>query len=136
VVVRVAADTVVSPTLLRQLVPYFRDGAVGGVTGMSLPMNARSWLGCMRLIEVHYNIGFVRSAQSALDVVMVMPGVLASYRRELLVALAASARASAARTPTSRSASVGSAIGSSTTPGSECRPRCGSESGTASGPEP
>jgi cellulose synthase/poly-beta-1,6-N-acetylglucosamine synthase-like glycosyltransferase len=63
VVVRVAADTVVSPTLLRQLVPYFRDGAVGGVTGMSLPMNARSWLGCMRLIEVHYNIGFVRSAQ-------------------------------------------------------------------------
>jgi cellulose synthase/poly-beta-1,6-N-acetylglucosamine synthase-like glycosyltransferase len=87
VVVRVDADTVVSPTLLRQLVPYFRDGAVGGVTGMSLPMNARSWLGCMRLIEVHYNIGFVRSAQSALDVVMVMPGVLASYRRELLVAL-------------------------------------------------
>lgn len=87
VVVRVDADTVVSSTLLGQLAPYFRDPAVGGVTGMSVPKNPRSWLGCMRLIEVHYNIGFMRCAQSALDVVMVMPGVLASYRRELLVEL-------------------------------------------------
>jgi cellulose synthase/poly-beta-1,6-N-acetylglucosamine synthase-like glycosyltransferase len=87
VIVRVDADTVVSPSLLRQLVPYFQDPTVGGVSGMSVPRNPRSWLGCMRLIEVYYNIAFVRSAQSAVDVVMVMPGVLASYRRDLVVEL-------------------------------------------------
>jgi cellulose synthase/poly-beta-1,6-N-acetylglucosamine synthase-like glycosyltransferase len=87
VVVRVDADTVVSPMLLQQLVPYFWDPRVGGVTGLPLTKNSSSWFARIRLIEVYYNVAFVRAAQGALDSIMVMPGILASYRRELATRL-------------------------------------------------
>ncbi len=87
VVVRVDADTVVSPALLQQLVPYFWDPTVGGVTGLPLTKNPSGWFARIRLIEVYYNVAFVRAAQGALDSIMVMPGILASYRRELATRL-------------------------------------------------
>lgn len=86
-VVRIDADTVVPPDVLEALVPHFADPAVGGVGGVPLPHNPTSWFGRMRRIEVYTNVGFIRIAQSAVDAVTVLPGMLVAYRRELLVKL-------------------------------------------------
>lgn len=87
IVVRVDADTVVLPSLLRKLIPYFSDQAVGGVGGLPLPRNSSFLLTRMRSIEVYYNIGFQRVGQCAIDGIMVIPGILSMYRRELLTEL-------------------------------------------------
>jgi cellulose synthase/poly-beta-1,6-N-acetylglucosamine synthase-like glycosyltransferase len=85
VVVRIDADTLVAPSLLREIVPWFWDPSVGGATGLPLPKpTTPRWLHPLRMIEVYYGIAFLRVAQSAADGVMVMPGPVASYRRELL----------------------------------------------------
>jgi cellulose synthase/poly-beta-1,6-N-acetylglucosamine synthase-like glycosyltransferase len=87
ILVRVDADTLVPPSLLRRLVPLFQDPEVGAVGGLPLPKQAASWLGSIRTVEVLYNIGFLRLAQGAVDGVMVVPGMLAAYRRRLVVRL-------------------------------------------------
>jgi cellulose synthase/poly-beta-1,6-N-acetylglucosamine synthase-like glycosyltransferase len=87
ILVRVDADTLVPPSFLRRLVPLFRDPAVGAVGGLPLPKQSASWLGSIRTVEVLYNVGFLRVAQGAVDGVMVVPGMLAAYRRRLVVRL-------------------------------------------------
>jgi cellulose synthase/poly-beta-1,6-N-acetylglucosamine synthase-like glycosyltransferase len=85
VVVRIDADTLAAPSLLEELVPWFWDPSVGGVSGLPLPKaSTRGWLYPLRIMEVYYGIAFLRVAQSAADGVMVMPGAVASYRRQLL----------------------------------------------------
>jgi cellulose synthase/poly-beta-1,6-N-acetylglucosamine synthase-like glycosyltransferase len=81
IVVRIDADTLVQPELLGQLLPWFEDPRVGGVTGMAWPTRRDSWIARIRIMEVVYNVGFLRLAQAAVDAVMVMPGILAAYRR-------------------------------------------------------
>jgi glycosyltransferase involved in cell wall biosynthesis len=87
ILVRVDADTLVPRSLLRRLVPLFRDPEVGAVGGLPLPKGSASWLGSIRTVEVLYNVGFLRVAQAAVDGVMVVPGMLAAYRRRLVVRL-------------------------------------------------
>lgn len=84
ILVRVDADTVVPPTLLLEVVPYFRDPAVGGVSGLPLPKDLSYWFARMRAVEVYTNIGFGRVAQGCFDGVLVLPGIMAAFRRELL----------------------------------------------------
>ena len=87
IVVRVDADTLVEASLLPDLIPYFWDGNIGGVAGIPLPYDRRSWIARMRTLEVYYNVAIKRFAQNALDAVMVLPGFMVAYRRELLVKL-------------------------------------------------
>lgn len=87
VVVRVDADSLVEPFVLQKLVPYFWNPRVGGVAGLPLPRNSRSWIGRMRTMEVYYNVAVKRCVQNALDAVMVLPGFMVAYRRELLLGL-------------------------------------------------
>lgn len=85
VVVRIDADTVVAPSLLEVVVPWFWDRNVGGVGGFPLPKRIKPrWLYSLQLIELYYAIAFFRVAQSALDGITVMPGSIAAYRRRLL----------------------------------------------------
>lgn len=84
VVVRVDADTLVLPALLPRLVPWFWDESVGGVSGLAFPTDASYWFARMRILELYYNVGFIRGAQGAVDAIMVLPGLLASYRRDVL----------------------------------------------------
>ncbi len=86
VVVRIDADTLVSPTLLQNIVPWYWDPSVGGVSGLPLPKRSTTprWLYPLRSIEVHYGAAFLRVAQTAADGVMVMPGLIASYRRRVI----------------------------------------------------
>lgn len=83
-VVRVDADTIVLPTFLQKTVPHFWDPSVGGASGLPLPKNPSSWLGRLRTIEVYYGVAFLRVGHGAMDAVMVLPGMAAAYRRELL----------------------------------------------------
>jgi cellulose synthase/poly-beta-1,6-N-acetylglucosamine synthase-like glycosyltransferase len=87
VLVRIDADTVVEPSLLERLLPHFRDDSVGAVGGLALPKRTSSWLGTLRTMEVLYGVGFLRLAQGAVDGLTVVPGMLAAYRRRLLVRL-------------------------------------------------
>ena len=87
VLVRIDADTVVEPSLLVRLLPHFRDDSVGAVGGLALPKRTSSWLGTLRTMEVLYGVGFLRLAQGAVEGLMVVPGMLAAYRRRLLVQL-------------------------------------------------
>ena len=86
VVVRIDADTLVSPSLLENIVPWYWDPSVGGVSGLPLPKRSSTprWLYPLRLIEVYYGAAFLRVAQTAADGVMVMPGLIASYRRRVM----------------------------------------------------
>jgi cellulose synthase/poly-beta-1,6-N-acetylglucosamine synthase-like glycosyltransferase/SRSO17 transposase len=88
IVVRIDADTLVEPSVLENLVPWFWDPSIGGVGGMPLPKrSAPRWLYPLRIIEVYYGVLFLRVAQGAADAVLVMPGLIAAYRRELLLEL-------------------------------------------------
>jgi cellulose synthase/poly-beta-1,6-N-acetylglucosamine synthase-like glycosyltransferase len=84
VILRVDADTPSTPSLLVQLMPYFSDANVGIVGGMPLPKDMESFYGRMRAIEVYYNIGYSRIAQSAVDSLLCVPGIQTAYRREAL----------------------------------------------------
>ena len=101
IVIRINADTMVTPSMLDAVVPWFWDESVGGVSGLPLPNEATPrWLYPLRIAEVYYGVAFLRVAQGAVDAIMVMPGMIAAYRRALVEELAASRRASMARTPT------------------------------------
>jgi cellulose synthase/poly-beta-1,6-N-acetylglucosamine synthase-like glycosyltransferase len=87
IIVRIDADTVVAPSILGRLVPHFGDVRVGAVGGLALPKGPRSWLGSLRTMEVLYSAGFFRLAQGALEGVVVVPGMLAAYRRLVVLRL-------------------------------------------------
>lgn len=84
IVVRVDADTVVSPDLLSRAIPHFADAGVGAVSGLPLPLEPRPLLAKLRAIEVYLNQGFVRLGMSAVDGVLSLSGVFSAYRRECL----------------------------------------------------
>jgi cellulose synthase/poly-beta-1,6-N-acetylglucosamine synthase-like glycosyltransferase len=84
ITVRVDADTVVAPSLVRQLVPHFADAMVGAVGGLTLPYHNRTLIDRMRAIEVFENAGFKRVAQAGVDAVVVVPGIMAAYRTWVL----------------------------------------------------
>lgn len=87
VVVRVDADTFVTPTLLSRLAPHFRDPLVGGVGTVPLPHKVTIWIERMRTVECYYGAAFKRTAQGMVDAIPVLPGAAVAYRRDLLVAL-------------------------------------------------
>ncbi len=85
VVIRIDADTIVSPELLETVMPWFWDESVGGVSGLPMPnADTPRWLSPLRIAEVYYGVAFLRVAQGAADAVMVMPGMIAAYRRGLV----------------------------------------------------
>jgi cellulose synthase/poly-beta-1,6-N-acetylglucosamine synthase-like glycosyltransferase len=84
-VVRVDADTLVSPSLFLQVAPYFSDPAVGVVGGIPLPKEPSRLISRMRAIEVYYTIGYARLAQGSVDAVLCVSGVQTAYRRQALV---------------------------------------------------
>jgi cellulose synthase/poly-beta-1,6-N-acetylglucosamine synthase-like glycosyltransferase len=85
IVVRVDADTLVSPSLFVQLAPYFSDPAVGVVGGIPLPKEPSRLLSRIRAIEVYYNVGYARLAHCSLDAVLCVPGIQTAFRRQALV---------------------------------------------------
>jgi cellulose synthase/poly-beta-1,6-N-acetylglucosamine synthase-like glycosyltransferase len=87
VIVRVDADTFVSPGLLVRLAPHFSDPLVGGVGTVPLPHKVTIWIERMRIIEVYYGAAFKRVSQGAVDAIPVLPGATVAFRRELLVGL-------------------------------------------------
>ncbi len=84
IVVRVDADTQVSPNLLAKTIPHFADDGVGAVSGLPLPLEPRPLLAKMRATEVYLNQGFVRLGMSAVDGVLSLSGVFSAYRRSCL----------------------------------------------------
>lgn len=84
ILVRMDADTVASPRMLQQVIPYFHDEQVGGVGGITLPKDESTIIGRMRAIEVYFNVGFHRMAQTAIDAVTVIPGIMSAYRCQLV----------------------------------------------------
>lgn len=88
IVVRIDADTLVESDILARVVPWFWDPLIAGVSGLPLPKpTTLRWLYPLRLIEVYYGVAFLRVAQGAVDGIMVMPGLVATYRRRVLVEL-------------------------------------------------
>ena len=87
IVVRVDADTQVSPNLLARAIPHFADEGVGAVSGLPLPLESRSLLAKMRATEVYLNQGFARLGMSAVDGVLSLSGVFSAYRRSCLMTL-------------------------------------------------
>jgi cellulose synthase/poly-beta-1,6-N-acetylglucosamine synthase-like glycosyltransferase len=87
VVVRIDADTLVTPEVLRRMAPHFVDPHIGGVGVLPLPRNDTSWIGRMRAVETFYGVAFKRAAQSVCDAVTVLPGATVAYRRDILLDL-------------------------------------------------
>ena len=85
VILRIDADTLVKPSILRVMLPWFRIPSVGGVGGLPLPKEGTPrWLHPLRIIEVLYGVALLRVAQGAADGIMVIPGLVACYRREVV----------------------------------------------------
>ena len=87
IVVRVDADTLVSPNILSWAIPHFSEPAVGAVSGLPLPRGSDSLLSKMRAVEVYLNQGFGRLGLCAVDGLLSMPGIFSAYRRSCLVEL-------------------------------------------------
>jgi cellulose synthase/poly-beta-1,6-N-acetylglucosamine synthase-like glycosyltransferase len=85
IIVRLDADTLCSPHLLAELVAHFSDPRVGIVGGLPLPKETSNLFRYVQEIEVYHNIGFSRIAQSAVDAVLCVTGVVTAYRREALL---------------------------------------------------
>ena len=85
IIVRLDADTLCSPHLFAELVAHFSDPRVGIVGGLPLPKKTPNLFRYVREIEVYHNIGFSRIAQSAVDAVLCVTGVVTAYRREALM---------------------------------------------------
>jgi cellulose synthase/poly-beta-1,6-N-acetylglucosamine synthase-like glycosyltransferase len=86
-IVRVDADTFVTPNMLNQFLPYFADPDVGGVGTIPLPHKETIWIERMRAIEVYYGAAFKRTAQGAVDAIPVLPGATVAFRRDLMYGL-------------------------------------------------
>lgn len=86
IVVRVDADTLLPPLTLVRIAQRFSDPSVGGVGGLPLPKDRHGLLARIRAVEVYLS-AFRRSAQNAIDSVMVLAGMVAAYRREVLIRL-------------------------------------------------
>lgn len=87
IIVRIDADTLVTPDLLNRAVPHFWDAEVGGVGSLPLPRENRGWIAHMRAIETYYGAAFKRLAQNFADCVTVLPGATVAYRRSILLEL-------------------------------------------------
>lgn len=89
ILVRVDSDTIVDEKALPFVAAHFSDPAVAGVGGLSLPLpnQQRTLFGRIRAIEVLVNVGAVRMGQGVIDSIMVLPGQLSAYRRELITRL-------------------------------------------------
>jgi cellulose synthase/poly-beta-1,6-N-acetylglucosamine synthase-like glycosyltransferase len=87
VIVRIDADTLVTPELLVRAIPYFWDPQVGGVGALPVPRERRGWIAHMRSIETFYGAAFKRIAQNVADCVTVLPGATVAYRRSILLRL-------------------------------------------------
>lgn len=87
IIVRVDADTVVFPDVVRRIALHLEELDVGGVSGMPLPEATDSWFQQMRGIEVFYNVGYKRVGQGLLDAITVLPGAMVAFRRAILVRL-------------------------------------------------
>lgn len=87
IIVRIDADTVVTPPLLARMLPHFAEARVGGVGVLPLPRNGSGWIGRMRAMETYYGVAFKRAAQSVCDAVTVLPGATVAYRRSILLDL-------------------------------------------------
>ena len=85
IVLRLDSDTLCSKPLIAQMVKYFSDPTVGMVGGLPLPKKTSSIFRHVREIEVYHNVGFSRIAQSAIDSVTTVTGVVTAYRREPLL---------------------------------------------------
>jgi cellulose synthase/poly-beta-1,6-N-acetylglucosamine synthase-like glycosyltransferase len=87
IVVRIDADTLVTPELLVKVVPHFWEETVGGVGVLPVPREQRGWIAHMRAIETYYGAAFKRAAQNVADCVTVLPGATVAYRRSILLDL-------------------------------------------------
>jgi cellulose synthase/poly-beta-1,6-N-acetylglucosamine synthase-like glycosyltransferase len=87
IIVRVDADTLVSPDLLSRVIPHFWKQRVGGVGVVPVPREMRGWIAHMRAIETYYGAAFKRVAQNVVDCVTVLPGSTVAYPRLLLLDL-------------------------------------------------
>jgi cellulose synthase/poly-beta-1,6-N-acetylglucosamine synthase-like glycosyltransferase len=87
IVVRIDADTLVTPQLLVKAMPHFWDPEVGGVGALPLPRDNHGWIAHMRAIETYYGAAFKRVAQNVADCVTVLPGATVAYRRSILIQL-------------------------------------------------
>jgi cellulose synthase/poly-beta-1,6-N-acetylglucosamine synthase-like glycosyltransferase len=87
IIVRIDADTLVTPELLVKAVPHFWDPRVGGVGALPVPRESKGWIAHMRAIETYYGAAFKRIAQNVADCVTVLPGATVAYRRSILIGL-------------------------------------------------
>jgi cellulose synthase/poly-beta-1,6-N-acetylglucosamine synthase-like glycosyltransferase len=84
IMVRVDADTVIEEDCLSKIAMHFADPEVGGVGGLPLPLNQSGWFSWIRRVEVYHNVAWTRVGQMATDSVLVVPGMLSSFRTHLV----------------------------------------------------
>ena len=79
------ADIIVEPGLLRHLVPHFRSGRVGAVTGNPRVANRDSLLKKLQAIEFSSIISMQRRAQRIWGRVMTVSGAVVAFRRSAIL---------------------------------------------------
>ncbi|MEA3200557.1 MAG: peptidoglycan-N-acetylglucosamine deacetylase [Thermoplasmata archaeon] len=78
------ADSLVHRDYVKEIIPSFEDPEVAGVGGAveSLP---HSWVTAARSVEYMITLRLDRTAEDAMDSLLVLPGVSSTYRRRVLV---------------------------------------------------
>jgi hyaluronan synthase len=85
VVLTVDSDSEMSPLTLQRMVAPFADPRVGAVAGRIRVLNRDTFIGRMLEVQFTLSFDFARAAQSTYGTVMVCPGALSAFRREVIV---------------------------------------------------
>jgi cellulose synthase/poly-beta-1,6-N-acetylglucosamine synthase-like glycosyltransferase/peptidoglycan/xylan/chitin deacetylase (PgdA/CDA1 family) len=83
-IVTLDADTMVTPSALKELLLPFSDPKVGGVSGHIRVGNAHQWLGSFQQIEYEFAFEVNRRAQDLLGCITVLPGAVSALRASAL----------------------------------------------------
>lgn len=79
------SDSYLAPDALTHLVKHFADPKVAAVCGTVQPLAGKGFVGLMQELEYAYSQEILKPAQQAsAGVVMVMPGPIAAFRRDVL----------------------------------------------------
>ncbi len=85
IVACIDADTYPAPDALEKMVANFYNEKVGAVSALIKPVETKNILQKAQEIEYLIGFGFSQSAMSSMNSIIVTPGPMALYRRQLLI---------------------------------------------------
>lgn len=87
IIVCIDADTLIEPNLIEKLLPYFKDSLVAAVAGNIKICNRNNLITNVQAVEYTTLYNYDRKLSEAVDSILIIPGALGAFRREIVLSL-------------------------------------------------